>query len=612
MLLVRSLHSFLIRFAPGLLSLPRLAAALLIVTVAWATWAPALRTIFTPTGDLVRRVSEHFNNGAVTTTTPLEVTGFVACADGWCLNSGMSGSLTYRLVAAAEGAPAVVLWFNAPASGTNRLSVSVDGKSPQVISQNASHSGRWIDLGTHVSRGQTIALIFEATNSSPNQALVIDQLMVEYRTAAMPRLPRGHTVLLIVLSFGLAVTVLCRRWPLALSTVLILALATQLRYDRALDLLFVSLDPDAIGYRTYADAMRLFTETGFFSARFNVREPGYVFAVHVYNSLFGSSDFALRLLCVVLSPAYVWATIRVVRKLWGDIAGQVAGLLMALNAVLAMEAGRGLRLELELVLCLAFFYLAFAREWSRRWVLETLALSIVGAMLAVTRSTYVPIVLVLGAYAVYRRAGWKAAAGGALIITATLAACVAPHRYSMYRLHNDPYWDTNVYARYNANFEFAGRPGFPTIAQLQVDGTIGPPLTYGEYMFGMHTPWELVEGTARGYWKLYRHMEIAPWGIQNRATIVVLNALFQALAAAGMLVALWKREYLWIPFAFVVFEFPVAFLFDRGLVELYRHSYTSFPLVLFAAVLAVQSVRSAPVEKELVAAVPPAARPQAL
>jgi hypothetical protein len=406
----------------------------------------------------------------------------------------------------------------------------------------------------------------------------------------VPTFPAGQTVFLIVLSFGLAVTVLCRNWPLALSTTLILALATQLRYDRAVDLLFVALEPDAIMYRRWADTMRLFSETGFFSARFSVREPGFIFAIHAFSSLFGSSDFGLRLLCVVLSPVYVRGTIRVVRKLWGDIAGQLAGLLMALNVILIMEAGRGLRLELELVLCLAFFYLAFARQWSRRWVLETIAVAAVGALLVCTRSTYVPVVMVLGAYAVFRHAGVKAAAAGALITAAILAAVVVPHRYSMYLQHNDPYFDTNAYARYNANFEFAGRPGWPTFAQLQADGFVGPPITYRQYMLDLHTPWELVEGTARGYWKLYRHMEIAPLGVTNPTWIAVLNGMFQALGAAGMLAALWKREYLWIPLAFVVFEFPVAFLYDRNLVELYRHSYTSFPLVLFAAVLFVHVV----------------------
>jgi hypothetical protein len=106
-------------------------------------------------------------------------------------------------------------------------------------------------------------------------------------------------------------------------------------------------------------------------------------------------------------------------------------------------------------------------------------------------------------------------------------------------------------------------------------------------MFGLHTPAEVLAGTIRGYWKLYRNMEIRPWGVTSFSVRQTINAIFQIIAGAGMLIALWKREYLWIPFAFLVFEFPVAFLYDRELTEIYRHSYTAFPLVLFAAVLTV-------------------------
>jgi hypothetical protein len=42
----------------------------------------------------------------------------------------------------------------------------------------------------------------------------------------------------------------------------------------------------------------------------------------------------------------------------------------------------------------------------------------------------------------------------------------------------------------------------------------------------------------------------------------------------------------WLPVAFVVVELPVAFLYDRGLVD-QRHSLSSFPLVLFAVALSV-------------------------
>jgi hypothetical protein len=565
-------------------SLPRVAAAVVIAAAAWVVWAPTVRAAFTPPPKFVWQFTETFNDGAVTPPQRVEVTGFEACANGWCLDPGKSGTLIYHFVPEHD-VPTVVLWNNLPPGGSNRVSISVDGGVRyQTLTENSTYQGTRLYVGAAARQGQTAQLKFEASNPSPNEFLAIDQLMLDSRAASVHELPRQ--VLWMIVSFGLAVVVLCRRWPVALSTVLILALAAALRYDGAVGLINTALDPDAGDYRNHAVIMRLFSDTGFFSARFSFREPGYILVLHWFTQLFGSADFMVRLLTVILSTAAVWAVMRVTRALWGEVAGQAAGLLLALNVPLINEAPRGLRLELEILLCMAFFGIAFVRPW-KRWPVATVAMALMGAALVVTRSTYVPVVIVLGTYAVYRRAGLKAAMGGALILAAVVAAGVVPHRYSMYKLHGDPYWDTSLYARWNANFEFAGKPGWPTWAALQSDPFQGPPITYGEFMFGLHTKQELVLGTIRGYWKLYRKMEVCPYGVANQNVRDTINALFQVLAAAGMLIALWRREYLWIPFAFLVFEFPVSFLYDRLLVETYRHSYTAFPLVLFAAVLTV-------------------------
>jgi hypothetical protein len=226
-------------------------------------------------------------------------------------------------------------------------------------------------------------------------------------------------------------------------------------------------------------------------------------------------------------------------------------------------------------------------------------MSAAGVILVVTRSTYMPVVLALNAYAfveilaargsTWREALTLKAAGawmaGMAITAAILAAGVVPHRYSMYKLHGDPFWDTGMYARWNANFEFAGQPGFPTIEELQKDGYIGPRLTYDEYMFGMHTKSDLLVGTVRGYYKLFRKMELCPWWVKDLDRRSTVNIAFQVVAAAGLIASVWFRKYRWIPLAFMLMEFPVSFLFDRKLVEPYRHGYSAFPLVLFSAMM---------------------------
>jgi hypothetical protein len=99
----------------------------------------------------------------------------------------------------------------------------------------------------------------------------------------------------------------------------------------------------------------------------------------------------------------------------------------------------------------------------------------------------------------------------------------------------------------------------------------------------LHTPAEIAVGTASGYVKLIGHMDLCS---SNGVTIdacLVVNRLFQWLGVLGFLVALAHPLWWWVPVAFVLVQFPVAFLYDRRLVEMYRHTYPAFPLFLLSA-----------------------------
>jgi hypothetical protein len=164
---------------------------------------------------------------------------------------------------------------------------------------------------------------------------------------------------------------------------------------------------------------------------------------------------------------------------------------------------------------------------------------------------------------------------------------------AMYHRRGDAFWDTTMYARWLANFEFAGRPGFPTWASLQQNGYQGPRITYGEYLFGLHTPRELAIGTARGYYKILANMQ-GPLVDTARGRRIVSRGLTLAvwlLGLAGLLGALFDRRYGWMPVAFVTVLAPAAFLYDRGLLEAYRHTYQAFPLLLLGACVSLALVR---------------------
>ena len=99
-----------------------------------------------------------------------------------------------------------------------------------------------------------------------------------------------------------------------------------------------------------------------------------------------------------------------------------------------------------------------------------------------------------------------------------------------------------AHARFWRNHEFAGRPGFPTRAEVVADSYCGPPITPSGYVFGLHSFPEvvgrLVKGTFAAYTRyLWRLCTDWPW----------LTLLFPA----GLIALIWKRRWegAWLAFA---------------------------------------------------------------
>jgi hypothetical protein len=526
-------------------------------------------------------LEENFNDGLLLHPDWTAVTGFVPCENGWCLTPGSQGTLHYRPRVSMDGVRDVeaYLWLYARGGVTNRVSVSGDdGRTWQTLATNVSVTGERIALRRYLGGAYPPMLAFEASNPGGATALVLDKLVLAYLDAPLGAAPSATRFFLATVGLGAAGIVLSRRPRLTAGSLLIVAVGAVLRYRLLVETLANPLDPDAKGYRAYAAWMSLFGDTGFFSARFGEREPLFVLVGHLFFRLVGDSDFHLRLVSFALSIVLIWLVMRIGTTLFGVPLGWFTGAMMALNPALARESVRGLRLELETIVLLLVLIAAFL--WARpRGRLRAPLLGALGGLMVLTRITYVLAMTVLLALAAYTRRqtrrGWLVPAAASIAI---MIALLAPHRYSLYRLHGDPFWDTTRYARWNANFEFAGRPGFPSRRQLELDGYAGGRLTYAEYLFGLHSLREIVLGTMRGYLKLFLSMTAKALRYEPLGLLLLL------LAVAGFARACLRPEYRWLPVTFVVVEFPVAFLYDRLLVD-QRHCLSSFPLVLFASAL---------------------------
>lgn len=576
----------------------RAALALLLIGGTSVFFGASLSRLVALRPEPLARLDETFGEGYLLHPEWVRVSGLSPCRYGWCLPPGGSGWLAYRPDVERDAAREIHLhlWFYLPAGGANRLQISSDGgRSFRTIQENFQTAGGRVILRRNLTEGlnpaRPFVLLFEARNSSPHQVLILHRLSLTYLSAPPLPLPSLAEFLLPFLCYGLAGVVLCRRWSVALCSLLIVAGGAAFRYGVLVPQLDSPLDPDAQMYRLYAHRMSLFSETGFFSAQFNEREPMFILVVHAFFKLMGESDHHLRLVTFILSIAVIWAVIRVGRTMLGDAAGWLAGILLAINRPLILESGRGLRLELEMVTLLVYIFCAFI--WKRpKGMPKAFLLGGIGGLLLLIRSTFLPALLLLQVLAhngqLSDRTQWLKNAAVAVLL---MIALVIPHRYSMYKIHGDPFWDTTRYARWNANFEFGGRPGFPTRKEVHIDPYGGPRITYWHYMFGMHTVGEAISGTIRGYIKLFGNLRqctghrrpSAWWSLP--CDLVTMS--IQLLGALGLALAATNRQYLWLPIAFIFVELPVAFLYDRGLVELYRHSFQGFPIVLFAGAFAV-------------------------
>jgi len=567
-------------------ALARTVAAAVVLGAAWPVVRQELPRLFDPSVSAGEATTYDFNGASL--PEGAVASGFHHCTDGWCLAPGGSGELSFD-----TGTPVLarglrlIAWLYAPPGVMSRVEVSpYGGRRFATVGQNIHGSGVPFEVNLGVPGRSSVVLRVTARNDSAAEVLVLDQLILRpIGRVTTPPFNRARTLLALG-GLLLAVVLLSRRPGTAALTAVIVLAGIWLRVWFLEAVMWAPLDPDAQGYLAFAKRFTLTGEDWFYSARFGELEPLFIAGAHYFLAVAGFSAHHLRLFTILLSSGFIWASIRFGRARFGVIGGAVVGALAALNAPLAFESPRGLRLEMEMLLWLAFLWVAFLWRRPSGW-LKAAAVGAVGGALALLRTTYLPVTVGLSvvAFAEHPRSGFLWVRYSAL--SALLAiGLITPHRVSMYSLHGDPFWDTTMYARWLANVEFVGRPGFPSREELEVNAYVGPRITYAEYMFGLHTVPEIAEGTLRGYWKLFRGMRSDRIPFEGRP-LRLFDFTLQILAAAGFLFALFSSRDRWLPIAFVLAEWAPSFLYDRGLVESHRHTYQGYPLFLMAAVLAV-------------------------
>lgn len=570
---------------------PFLAALLLLASL--AVFHREVRFLFEEDPKLIAEVTENFNHGVVQRPEALENHGFVAEPKGWELPPSAKGSLLYQAPSPIRPGQVAFLslFFYRPSPQVqNALKLSLDGgKTFSPIVRNVHFLGSRIDLTPYLSLGGTFHLLFEAENNTPLPVLVLDKmdLRIFDRPPSPPPSPLRMT--LAFLAFGFSFALLTPHWKRAFPLLLLLSVGFFLRFLNFERVLYSTLDPDAQGYRAYAERMTLFGENGFYSASFSLREPFFLLVAKAFFLVFGPSDTHLRLLSLFFSLVVIFLTSRLARGLFGDGLGILAALAIVMNIPLIIESGRGLRLELEMILLLTFCSVGFVKQGMKP-ITRFLLLGLIGGLIVLTRSSYLPglVLLVVAAALTHERPLKRVVLMGSLAIL-LMILLLAPHQSMIYKRHGDLFWDTHMHTRWYANLEFGGKPGFPSREDLEKDAYAGPKITYAEYLFKLHTPTEAFLGTLRGFLKIMAGMDM----IGYRGPVASLlgfdpgwvDHVIMTLGIMGLLLALFLPGLRWLPLLFLALTAPVAFLYDKGLTEPYRLTMQAFPFFLLMGLL---------------------------
>jgi hypothetical protein len=373
----------------------------------------------------------------------------------------------------------------------------------------------------------------------------------------------------------------------------------------------VRLDPDVIMYQMFAERLQWFDAgRGFYSASFSEREPLWIAMLKLWQGWVGAGPLSARLLTCFLSVSVIAFSGILLWRFIGKRSWVIAGIaLVALNPALVEESCRGLRSEAMTLGFIGFLLLTFNETESR---FSPVKAGLLGGTWALVQSPALGVVF--GTWLVLwfmnfveKRASIRLiipkgySLPKVLLAMAVSLALFIPHLYGLQKQHGDWRWPSYGYARWNANVEFPerlGTPGFPTVEEFKKSPYAGPRISYGEYLFGLHTPFQLVKYQILGWVELTAY-QVLSFSTQSlkRLMFAVSSGSFSAVVmsigpalALGFLLGIvslvaWFRLLLdkrlwWMPLMLLWGTYYVAFLYHVRLVEPLRHTMHTYPLLI--------------------------------
>ena len=117
----------------------------------------------------------------------------------------------------------------------------------------------------------------------------------------------------------------------------------------------LSITGDGLEYAEFSQQMKLFTDDGFYSAKFGHREPFYILAVKGIYKVIGFSHLHVRFASFILGIISLIAVFAVGSKVYNSFFIGIGSMfLVGFSNNLIYEQSRGMRTEFESILFLLF------------------------------------------------------------------------------------------------------------------------------------------------------------------------------------------------------------------------------------------------------------------
>lgn len=344
-------------------------------------------------------------------------------------------------------------------------------------------------------------------------------------------------------------------WQLLL--ILILVLTPTLMRVRLLSTAYSHppLDPDAI---TYRDLAREILIKGTYV---NEKVPFFPVVIALFFYLFGPTDLTQRFISFAIGILAIVVTYWLARREFGYETGVLASFLLATNYYVVFNSFRGLREELSSLLLLCLVYFAVVRR--NNGALRVAVVSILTAMLYFTRSdTALIVALTLLAYIICSSILKKQKMPVATICFMSLILVVSIAGWCLYSamMFGDAFAESTNYASW--------------MYWVEIDKLVSAwyPMKVSmiEYLFGFHSPTQLIISSAKGTLWILRFLDF----FKGKLPIVVILLFSSA-------VTIWMEKRNWYYLLLLGIALPYLGMFHHlGVIETPRF-LVSFEPVFF-------------------------------